>query len=232
MKKSPEKASPKKARPAPRKKIAAVGPERLSGILERLDRIFPDPKCELDHASPFQLIIAVILSAQCTDKRVNMVTPILFAKWPNARALAGARQIDVEDVVKSTGFFRNKAKNIIACAQRIVDAFGGEVPGRMDDLLTLAGVARKTANVVLGECFGIAEGVVVDTHVTRLSGLLGLTKATDPKKIEDDLMRILPHDRRIRFSHQLILHGRRTCIANRPQCGDCGLVDLCPSARP
>lgn len=202
----------------------------IGGIAARLDQVFPNPKCELDWRSPYELLVAVILSAQCTDKRVNLTTPALFARYPTPMALAAARREDVEALVKSTGFFRNKAKNIVGCAQGIVERFGGQVPQTMEDLLTLPGVARKTANVVLGECFGIASGVVVDTHVMRLAKLLGLTAATDPKKIERELMTILPKERWIRFSHQLILHGRRTCIALRPRCGECALADLCPSA--
>ena len=202
--------------------------KRLRSILRSLDRLFPDPKCELDYDTPYQLLVAVILSAQCTDVRVNMVTPPLFQAFPDAHAMAEATQAEVESLVKSTGFFRNKAKNIIATSRRLVEMWNGEVPNRMEDLLSLPGVARKTANVVLGECFGIAKGVVVDTHVKRLSNLLGLTTSSDPKKIEKDLMEILPRRRWIKFSHQLILHGRRTCIARRPRCDSCPLKKHCP----
>ena len=204
--------------------------KRLRAILRGLDRLFPDPKCELDYETPFQLLIAVILSAQCTDVRVNMVTPPLFDAFPDAHTMAQASQDEVEALVKSTGFFRNKARNIIATSQRLVEMWGGTVPSRMDDLLSLPGVARKTANVVLGECFGIAHGVVVDTHVKRLANLLGLTRSSDPGKIEKDLMALLPQRRWIKFSHQLILHGRRTCIARRPQCEACPLHRHCPNA--
>ncbi len=204
--------------------------KRVSAILRGLTRLFPDPQCELDYETTYQLLIAVILSAQCTDVRVNMVTPPLFEAFPDAEAMSQATQEEVEILVKSTGFFRNKAKNIIAASRRIVEEFDGEVPAVMDDLLSLAGVARKTANVVLGECFGIAEGVVVDTHVRRLSNLLGLVDSQDPKRIEKELMALLPKKRWIKFSHQLILHGRRTCIANRPKCDQCPLLKHCPGA--
>lgn len=224
-------AGAKKAAGTAKGSAAAGIAQRTAELVLCLDRLFPDPKCELDHRSPFELIIAVILSAQCTDKRVNMVTPVLFGRYPTPEALAAADLSDIERIIHSTGFFRNKAKNIVLCAQSLVKNFGGRVPPAMNDLLSLAGVARKTANVVLGECFGIAEGVVVDTHVTRLANLLGLTRSDDPKAIEKDLMAIVPRDRWIRFSHQLILHGRRTCIANRPRCAECGLADLCPAAK-
>ncbi len=204
--------------------------KRRQRIFRKLDRIFPDPRCELDYDTSFQLLVAVILSAQCTDKRVNMVTPALFERFPDPAAMARAEVPEVEELVKSTGFFRNKAKNIVATARRLVADFGGEVPADMDALLTLPGVARKTANVVLGECFGIARGVVVDTHVMRLSRLLGLTTASDPVKIERELIEIVPKRRWIKFSHQLILHGRRTCIARRPQCASCLLAADCPAA--
>lgn len=204
--------------------------ERIGRLLELLDGIFPDPKCELVYRKPWQLLVAVILSAQCTDKRVNMVTPVLFKRYPSVRDLAEADLGEVEEIVRSTGFFHNKAKNIVACAGRIVEDFGAKVPGDMDALLTLPGVARKTANVVLGECFGIAEGVTVDTHVKRISNLLELTDQENPVKIEQDLMRILPQDKWIKFAHQLILHGRRTCIARRPRCDECTVSEACPSS--
>ncbi|MCB9832393.1 MAG: endonuclease III [Planctomycetes bacterium] len=205
---------------------------RLQRIFRKLDRLFLQPRCELDHEGSFQLLVAVILSAQCTDKRVNMVTPFLFARFPDAAAMARADLAEVEELVKSTGFFRNKAKNIVATARRLVADFGGEVPADMAALLSLPGVARKTANVVLGECFGIAEGIVVDTHVARLSKLLGLTEASDPVRIERELIARVPRSRWIKFAHQLILHGRRTCIARRPNCAACLLRPDCPSARP
>jgi len=202
---------------------------RIRRLLRGLDRVFPDPKCELDYESTFQLLIAVILSAQCTDKRVNIVTPDLFRAYPTPEAMAGASQEAMEKLIHSTGFFRNKAKNIIACSRRIVERHNGQVPSSMEELVALAGVARKTANVVLGECFGIAEGVVVDTHVARQSNLLGLTKQKDPKRIEKDLMALIPKKKWIKFSHQMVLHGRRTCIARRPQCDECTLAKDCPS---
>ena len=200
-------------------------------ILDRLKRAYPDARCALDHRNAFQLLVATILSAQTTDVRVNLVTPKLFSRYPNAAALARARPSDVEAIIKSTGFFRNKARSIIGMAQAVVADHGGNVPGTMDDLLTLPGVGRKTANVVLGNAFGLNEGVVVDTHVARLSKLLGLTRQTDPVKIEQALMRLFPRDDWALLSHLLIFHGRRVCIARRPKCGECVLADLCPSAR-
>ena len=200
-------------------------------ILDRLKRAYPDARCALDHRNPFQLLVATILSAQTTDVRVNLVTPKLFSRYPNAAALARARPADVEAIIRSTGFVRNKARSIIGMAQAVVADHGGEVPGTMDDLLTLPGVGRKTANVVLGNAFGLNEGVVVDTHVARLSKLLGLTRQDDPVKIEQALMRLFPRDDWALLSHLLIFHGRRVCIARRPKCGECVLADLCPSAR-
>jgi endonuclease-3 len=205
------------------KKRRAPVPDLLSG----LDRLYPDADCELRWKNPFQLVCATILSAQCTDVRVNMVTPELFARWPNARALAAADQGELEEVIRSTGFFRNKAKNLIGMARVLVERYGGKVPRTMEDMLELPGVARKTANVVLGTAYGLAAGVVVDTHVTRLSRLLGLTRHNEPVKIEADLMKQVPRDKWIAFSHQLIWHGRRVCDARKPKCGACPLP--CPS---
>jgi endonuclease-3 len=173
-------------------------------------------------------VIATILSAQCTDKRVNMVTPELFRRWPDAAALAGATQRDLEAVIRSTGFFRAKAKSLLGCAQALVDRHGGEVPQTIEELVRLPGVGRKTANVVLGTAFGIASGVVVDTHVGRISRRLGLTRAADAVRAERDLVRVLPRDHWIAFSHRLIEHGRGVCSARRPVCDDCSLLDLCP----
>ena len=204
---------------------------RSPAILDRLKRAYPDARCALDHRNAFELLVATILSAQTTDVRVNLVTPRLFSRYPNAAALARARQADVEAIIKSTGFFRNKARSIIGMAQAVVADNGGKVPGTMDELLTLPGVGRKTANVVLGNAFGLNEGVVVDTHVARLSKLLGLTRQTDPVKIEQALMKLFPRDDWALLSHLLIFHGRRVCIARRPKCGECVLADLCPSAR-
>ena len=204
---------------------------RAPVILERLKLAYPDAACALDHRNAFELLVATILSAQTTDVRVNLVTPALFARYPDAATLARARQTDVEKIIQSTGFFRNKARSIIGMAQALVADHGGEVPSTMDQLLSLPGVGRKTANVVLGNAFGINEGVVVDTHVARLSRLLGLTRHTEPEKIERALMSLFPRDDWALLSHLLIFHGRRVCIARRPKCGECVLADLCPSAR-
>lgn len=191
---------------------------------------YPDAHCELDFASPFQLAVATILSAQTTDERVNMVTPELFRRYPDARALAGAGQEEVEGIIRSTGFFRNKAKNIIGFARGLMTEHGGEVPSSMAELSALPGVGRKTANVILGNAFGIDEGVVVDTHVKRLSTLLGFTKQKTPEKVETDLMQLFPSDQWTMLSHLLIWHGRRVCIARRPRCPDCAISHLCPSS--
>jgi endonuclease-3 len=211
--------------------VTGAAKVRSPAILDRLKRAYPDARCALDHRNAFELLVATILSAQTTDVRVNLVTPRLFSRYPNAAALARARQADVEAIIKSTGFFRNKARSIIGMAQAVVADHGGKVPGTMDELLTLPGVGRKTANVVLGNAFGLNEGVVVDTHVGRLSKLLGLTRQTDPVKIEQALMKLFPRDDWALLSHLLIFHGRRVCIARRPKCGECVLADLCPSAR-
>jgi endonuclease-3 len=208
----------------------AAETRRVRAILAALDEMYPDAECELNHQNAFQLLCATILSAQCTDKRVNMVTPTLFARWPDARSLAAADSAELEDIIRTTGFFRNKAKSLKAMARGLEERHSGEVPRDMDALLMLAGVARKTANVVLGTAYGIAEGVVVDTHVARLSARLGLSDEEDPKKIERDLMGQIPRDRWIAFSHQLIWHGRRCCTARKPDCGACLLVPHCPSA--
>jgi endonuclease-3 len=204
---------------------------RAPVILDRLKRTYPEARTALDHRDAFELLVATILSAQTTDVRVNLVTPALFARYPNPAALARARPGDVEQIIKSTGFFRNKARSIIGMAQGLVADFEGEVPRTMDQLLTLPGVGRKTANVVLGNAFGINDGIVVDTHVARLSKLLGLTRQTDPVKIERALMRLFPREDWALLSHLLIFHGRQVCIARRPRCGECVLFDLCPSAR-
>jgi endonuclease-3 len=204
--------------------------ERAAELARRFPTIYPDAHCELDHANAFQLLVATILSAQCTDKRVNLVTPALFARFPDARALAAGSQEEVEEFVRSTGFYRNKATNLRAMAADLVARHAGEVPATMEELTALAGVGRKTANVVLGNAFNRAEGVVVDTHVARLSARLGLTRATDPVKIEADLMALLPRDRWTLWSHWLIFHGRRRCAARKPDCAGCELNDLCPSS--
>ena len=205
-------------------------PAHAREIERRLTLAYPDAHCELDFATPLQLLTATILSAQCTDKRVNMVTPALFARFPDARALAAARQEDIEEIIRSTGFFRSKAKNILGMARALVAEHGGEVPRTMDALVRLPGVGRKTANVVLGNAFGINEGVVVDTHVGRLANRFGLTRDTDPVKVEQALVTLFPRESWTMLSHLMIWHGRRVCDARKPKCGDCMLRDLCPSA--
>ena len=202
---------------------------RLNSIFAALDQHFPAAQCALKHANAFQLLVATILSAQCTDERVNMVTPGLFAKFPTPQDLATVHQEVLENEIRSTGFFRNKAKNIIRTAKRIVQDFGGQVPKTMEELLTLPGVARKTANVVLGTAFGISTGVVVDTHVFRIAGRLKLSKEKTPEKVEQDLMKVVPQDRWIAFSHQVIWFGRRICQARKPLCADCPLTSICDS---
>ena len=202
---------------------------RITAILDELDRLYPDAHCELNYRSPFELLIAVILSAQCTDDRVNLITPTLFARYPDAAALAASNQEEVEKIIFSTGFYRNKAKNIRAAAQKLTEKFGGAVPRTMTDLLSLPGVARKTANVVLGTAFGIPSGVVVDTHISRLSQRLGMTSHEEPEKIERDLQKLWPEERWILSGHRLIWHGRRVCFARKPSCATCTLRPLCPS---
>jgi endonuclease-3 len=200
-------------------------------ILERLKAAYPGAHCALHHRNAFELLCATILSAQCTDARVNMVTPVLFSRYSTPEALAAAGPEDVERIIMSTGFFRNKTKSLIGMAQALVAEHGGEVPHTMEELRVLPGVGRKTANVILGNAFGINEGVTVDTHVTRLSRLLGLSRQDDPVKIEQDLMLLFPRDDWGLLSHLLIFHGRQVCIARRPRCGECVLANLCPSAR-
>jgi endonuclease-3 len=204
--------------------------ERAAEVYDLLAEEYPDAHCELDFENPFQLAVATILSAQTTDERVNMVTPDLFSRYPDAKALASAQQEDVEEIIRSTGFFRNKAKNIIGFARGLMADHDGEVPAGMEALSALPGVGRKTANVILGNAFGIDEGVVVDTHVKRLSTLLGFTKEKTPEKVEKDLMELFPSERWTMLSHLLIWHGRRVCIARRPQCPDCVVSHLCPSS--
>lgn len=202
----------------------------VTTIIERLRAAYPDAHCELNYETPLQLLIATILSAQCTDERVNQVTPDLFARYPTVTDFAAADRDELETAVHATGFFRQKARFIQESSQAIVHKYGGEVPDNMTDLLTLTGVARKTANVVLGEIYGIADGITVDTHVKRLAKRLGLTAVTDPKKVEQDLMTIIPRENWIEISHLLIFHGRRVCFARKPNCAGCSLADLCPSA--
>ena len=225
-----------KAKTAPRRTLAPRRipreqvPAHAAECYRRLAALYPDAHCELDFRNAYELLAATILSAQCTDKRVNMTTPALFAKYPNATALASAKPEDVEAIIKSTGFFRAKAKNLIAMASRVVDRHGGEVPASMDALVALAGVGRKTANVLLGNAFNINVGVVVDTHVGRLANRLGLTAETDPIKVEQALMPLFERDTWTMLSHLLIWHGRRICDAKKPKCGECALADICPSA--
>ena len=204
-----------------------LAPERIAEILRRLEAAYPNAECALHHTSAWELLVATILSAQCTDARVNIVTPALFRKFPSPAAFADASLPAIEEEIRSTGFYHNKAKSISGAARRVVDEFGGQVPETMEELLTLPGVARKTANVVLGVAFEKAEGVVVDTHVLRLSHRLGLTRAEDPKRVEEDLMRVIPRDRWIAFSHEMIHHGRQICVARKPKCIDCPLETLC-----
>jgi endonuclease-3 len=204
-------------------------PKRVAAILDKLDEVYPTAICELKHENAFQLLISTILSAQCTDVRVNQVTETLYKKYPNAEAFAHANPSELEQEIRPTGFFRNKTKSIMGASKGIIENFGGQVPRTMEEILTLPGVARKTANVVLGTAYGIASGVVVDTHVIRLSRRLDLTTHEDPKKIEEDLMRVIPKEKWITFSHQLIWHGRRVCVARNPRCVDCNLERLCYS---
>jgi endonuclease-3 len=204
-----------------------VAPERMTEILSRLDQLYPDVTCALTHRDPWELLVATILSAQSTDVRVNMVTPELFKKYPTVQDFARLEPQQLEPDIWSTGFFRNKSKSVVGAAKRIVNEFGGNVPENIDDLLTLPGVARKTANVVLGTWFGKAEGLVVDTHVHRISRRLELTKNDDPKKIEEDLMRVIPREKWILLSHQIIWHGRKLCLARSPKCAECLLENIC-----
>lgn len=212
----------------PRESKAALH-TRARKIVAELKRAYPDAHCELDFVDPFQLTAATILSAQCTDVRVNMVTPELFRRWPDAFAMAEAKQADVEAVIRSTGFFRNKARSLIGLARALVADHHGEVPRTMAELRPLPGIGRKTANCVLGNAYGLSEGITVDTHVLRLSKLLGFSKEHDPEKLERDLMNLIPREDWAMVSHLLIWHGRRVCIANRPKCGECAIATWCPS---
>jgi endonuclease-3 len=230
------RAEQKKSRPhnplrayakASRPKNAAERKERLAEILRRLDKMYPGATCALHHHNPWELLVATILSAQCTDKRVNEVTPGLFKKYPTPEDFAAVRPEVLAEDIRSTGFFNNKSKSIVGAAKRIVNDFGGQVPRTIEELLTVPGAARKTANVVLGTAYGIASGIVVDTHVQRISQRLDLTKHAEPVKIEQDLIKIIPRDHWILFSHQIILHGRALCIARSPKCAECDLNSLC-----
>lgn len=209
---------------------APVAPERVRAILARLDELYPNVTCALGHKSAWELLVATILSAQCTDVRVNMVTPVIFAKYPTPAHFAALKPEELEPDIRSTGFFRNKSKSIVGAAQKVMGEFGGNVPETMEQLLTIPGVARKTANVVLGTWFKKAVGVVVDTHVHRISRRLELTKQDDPQKIEQDLMRVIPQEKWIEFAHQIIWHGRKVCVARNPKCAECSLEALCHAA--
>ena len=238
-KKVAKKAKPAKGaakKPAGRKasatkpqKAAGTDPKRVAAILAKLDEAYPAASCELTHYNAFQLLVSTILSAQCTDVRVNQVTQELYKKYTKPEDFAYANPAELEKEIRPTGFFRNKTKSIMGASKAIVDKFGGQVPRTMDEMLSLPGVARKTANVVLGTAYGIPSGIVVDTHVQRLANRLDLTRNEDPKKIEQDLMAVIPQDKWILFSHQLIWHGRRVCAARKPNCAACNLESLCYS---
>ena len=218
--------------PRPSRTSSARGdlaPERVAAILGALDEAYPNAVCALDHKTPWELLVATILSAQCTDARVNMVTPELFRRFPTPAAMSEAPIPELEDLIRTTGFFRNKAKSIKGAAQAIVERFNGEIPRTLAELITVPGAARKTANVVLGVSYGLAEGVVVDTHVFRIARRLGLAKGDTPQKVEEEIMRVLPRDKWIDFSHQVIHHGRQVCIARNPRCNICNLEQLCHS---
>jgi endonuclease III len=204
-----------------------TNPQRVAAILAKLDEAYPSATCELNHENAFQLLVATILSAQCTDVRVNQVTQELFKRYTKPETFAYAAPAELEKEIRPTGFFRNKTKSVMRASKEIVERFAGEVPRTMEEILTLPGVARKTANVVLGTAYGIASGIVVDTHVIRLSRRLDLTRYEDPKKIEQDLMAIIPKKKWIQFSHQLIWHGRRVCVARKPKCSECNMESLC-----
>lgn len=212
------------------KTIRPLAPERVAAILDGLQKAYPAAVCALNHRNAWELVVATILSAQCTDARVNLVTPELFRRFPTPAAMAAASLPELEELIRSTGFFRNKAKSIQGAGRVVTEEFQGTVPKTMDELLRIPGVARKTANVVLGSWYGIADGVVVDTHVLRLSGRLELTANDDPVKVEQDLMRIIPQSQWINFSHRMIFHGRQICVARNPRCADCTLERLCNSA--
>jgi len=226
-----KKAGAKRVTVAPaRTRVSAKGdlaPERIAAILKGLDEAYPNAECALYHKSPWELLVATILSAQSTDVRVNMVTPELFRRFPTPETMAKAPQAELEELVRTTGFFRNKAKSIKGAAEKVVNDFGGRVPETLDELITIPGAARKTASVVLGVCFNKAEGIVVDTHVFRIARRLGLAKGDTPQKVEQELMKVIPRDHWIAFSHQVIHHGRQLCIARKPKCDRCNLEPLC-----
>jgi endonuclease-3 len=221
------KASSKKS---PKKPLRGdLAPDRIAAILKALDEAYPNAVCALNHKTPWELLVATILSAQCTDVRVNMVTPELFKRFPTPAAMAKAPIPELEDLIRTTGFFRNKAKSIKGAAQTIIEKFNGEIPRTLAELIIVPGAARKTANVVLGVSYGIAEGVVVDTHVFRIAHRLSLAKGDTPQKVEEELMKVLPKEKWIDFSHQVIHHGRQICIARKPKCNICNLEQLCHS---
>lgn len=227
-------AKPARARKgaiAAKKMAGAAGtdPKRVAAILAKLDEAYPAASCELKHENAFQLLVSTILSAQCTDVRVNQVAQTLYKKYPTPEAFAHANPTELEQEIRPTGFFRNKTKSIMGASKAIIEKFGGQVPRTMEELLTVPGAARKTANVVLGAAFGIASGIVVDTHVIRISNRLDLTRNEDPKKIEQDLMKVIPKEKWILFSHQIIWHGRRVCQARKPKCVECNLEKICYS---
>jgi endonuclease III len=220
-------SQPATARRPRRPRTKAERRQRVHNILEILDRMFPNVTCALHHSDPWQLLVATILSAQCTDKRVNEVTPGLFKKYPTVRDFASVNQAELANDIRSTGFFNNKSKSIIGAAKKVLSNFKGQVPRTIEEMLTIPGAARKTANVVLGTAYGIPSGVVVDTHVQRIAGRLDLTRETDPVKIEKDLMQIIPQEKWILFSHQIIHHGRNLCVARKPRCAECPLDPVC-----
>jgi endonuclease-3 len=226
--KTRKRGAARRARPGRESAAAKAG--RASAVFQRLHQVYPEARCALDHSNAYHLLVATILSAQCTDARVNMVTPAFFARYRAPEDLARADRAEVEELIRSTGFFRNKARSLVGMAQALVAEHRGEVPRSMEELRVLPGVGRKTANVILGNAFGINEGITVDTHVTRLSRLLGLTRHDDPVRIEQDLMTLFPREDWALLSHLLIFHGRQVCIARRPRCSDCVVADLCPSA--
>lgn len=219
----------KKAAVSKKTAVAGTDPKRVAAILSKLDEAYPAATCELKHDNAFQLLISTILSAQCTDVRVNQVAETLYKKYPTPEAFACANPSELEQDVRPTGFFRNKTKSIMGASKAIIETFGGQVPRTMEEMLTLPGAARKTANVVLGTAYGIASGIVVDTHVIRISNRLDLTRNEDPKKIEQDLMQVIPKEKWVLFSHQVIWHGRRVCQARKPKCVECNLEKLCYS---
>ncbi|PWT81029.1 MAG: endonuclease III [Acidobacteria bacterium] len=238
MKQSASKVARKKggtrAKTGGRQTVSSLGkdanPKRVAAILAKLDEAYPTATCALKHENAFQLLISTILSAQCTDVRVNQVTDTLFKKYPTPEAFAHAHPKELEQEIRPTGFFRNKTKSIMGASKALIETFKGKVPRTMEEMLTLPGVARKTANVVLGTAFGIPSGVVVDTHVQRVAGRLDLTRYEDPKKIEQDLMKVIPQERWISFSHQVIWHGRLVCVARKPKCAQCNLEKICYSS--